>query len=107
MDVRPVTDDDVQLWSEQPNVTQAQRQIMLAPLELDDCAPCGVVATITSDDHLIVRVPLKLDEIELAQLARGGTIWLSTYGGLPPFSMVVVGGEAPESRRRVVDAPQT
>lgn len=36
-----------------------------------------------------VRVAWKPDEIELAHLARGGTIWLSTWGGLPPHMLEV------------------
>jgi hypothetical protein len=36
-----------------------------------------------------VRVAWKPNEIDLAHLARGGTIWLSTWGGLPPHSIEV------------------
>lgn len=36
-----------------------------------------------------VRVAWKPNEIELAHLARGGTIWLSTWGGLPPHMLEV------------------
>lgn len=36
-----------------------------------------------------VRVAWKPDEIDLAHLARGGTIWLSCWGGLPPHSLQV------------------
>jgi hypothetical protein len=31
----------------------------------------------------------ELDEIELAALAHGGTIWLSTWGGLPAHQLEV------------------
>lgn len=37
----------------------------------------------------VVRVPWQLDEVELAHLARGGTLWLSTWGGLPPHMLEV------------------
>jgi hypothetical protein len=37
----------------------------------------------------IIRVPFELDEIEVAHLARGGTLWLSTWGGLPIHMMEV------------------
>lgn len=36
-----------------------------------------------------VRVAWTPDEIELTHLARGGTIWLSTWGGLPVHSLQV------------------
>jgi hypothetical protein len=36
-----------------------------------------------------VRVAWKPDEIELAHLAQGGTIWLSCWGGLPPHMLEV------------------
>lgn len=37
----------------------------------------------------VVRVPWKPDEIELAHLARGGTLWLSCWGGLAPHMLEV------------------
>lgn len=36
-----------------------------------------------------VRVAWKPNEVDLAHLARGGTIWLSTWGGLPPHMLEV------------------
>lgn len=42
-----------------------------------------------------VRVAWKPDEIDLAHLARGGTIWLSTWGGLPPHMLEVQPPPAP------------
>lgn len=36
-----------------------------------------------------VRVAWKPNEIELGHLAQGGTIWLSTWGGLPPHMLEV------------------
>ena len=36
-----------------------------------------------------VRVAWKPNEIDLAHLAQGGTIWLSTWGGLPPHQIEV------------------
>lgn len=38
---------------------------------------------------LVVRVPVALDEIELARLAKGGTLWLSMWGGLAPWMLDV------------------
>lgn len=36
-----------------------------------------------------VRVAWKPNEVEMAQLIEGGTIWLSTWGGLPPHMLEV------------------
>jgi hypothetical protein len=53
-------------------------------------------ALVTCDDtpgtarlDTVVRVPWTLNEIELAHLANGGTLWLSTWGGLPPHMLEV------------------
>lgn len=54
--------------------------------------PCPSIVT---DDQLgnlfgkVVRVPWVLDEIELVHLAKGGTLWLSTWGGLPMHQLEV------------------
>jgi hypothetical protein len=37
----------------------------------------------------VVRVPWTLDPEEVEVLAAGGTIWLSTWGGLPPHMLEV------------------
>lgn len=37
----------------------------------------------------VVRVALKPTPGELKALAMGGTVWLSTWGGLPPFMVEV------------------
>lgn len=51
--------------------------VITAPVDAQDLGvPC-------------VRVAWRPDEIDLAHLARGGTIWLSTWGGLPPHSLQV------------------
>lgn len=36
-----------------------------------------------------VRVAWKPDDADIAALAAGGTIWLSTWGGLPPHQLEV------------------
>jgi hypothetical protein len=61
---------------------------MRAPSDMTDCSDCQVVVT-AAGKVPIVRVPWKLNEIELMQLARGGTIWLSCWGGLPPHALEV------------------
>lgn len=39
--------------------------------------------------QVIVHIPWELDEIELMQLATGGTLWFSSIGGLAPHLMHV------------------
>lgn len=55
------------------------------PAEGPDVVPCPAVVTFPEGRGAppVLRVAWRLDEIELAQLARGGTLWLSTWGGLP------------------------
>ena len=68
-----------------------------APEGMADCDPCpALVTTDTTGRASVVRVAWELDEIELAQLARGGTLWLSVWGGLPPHMLEVQ--PPPESR---------
>lgn len=57
---------------------------------MPDCGDCVSIHTINEmgTEH-VVRVPWKPDEIELMHLAQGGTIWLSTWGGLPPHMLEV------------------
>lgn len=57
----------------------------------DGDSVADVRALVTTDRHgaRVVRVPWKLNEIELAQLAQGGTIWLSVWGGLSPHMLEV------------------
>lgn len=91
MNTRPVTNDDIVWLRELEGVDHATKQIFGAPRDHeDDVSPCETVVT-QSDTEQYVRVwvPWKLDEIELAHLARGGTIWLSTMGGLPPHFLTV------------------
>lgn len=55
--------------------------------------PCPAIQTSVNDTDVgggvVVRVPIELNEIELTHLAKGGTLWLSTFGGLPPFQIEV------------------
>jgi len=56
--------------------------------------PCPALLTTVRDEYgvvgpTVVRVPWMVDEIELAHLASGGTLWLSTWGGLPPHMLEV------------------
>lgn len=89
--MNPVTEmaqEHLDYWAEFPN----QVATFTAPSDPPGCVPCRAVVTETEEDGRrfnVVRVPWKPDEIELAHLAQGGTIWLSTWGGLPPHSLEV------------------
>lgn len=65
--------------------------VFTAPDDPPGCEPCPALITdsVDGDGLQVVRVAWKLDEIELAALARGGTIWLSCWGGLPPHMLEV------------------
>jgi hypothetical protein len=58
------------------------------PEEGPDVEPCPAVVAI-EDEVTVIRVAWELDEIDLAHLARGGTLWLTTWGGLPVHKLEV------------------
>lgn len=59
-----------------------------------DVEPCpSIVTDCESGGSRVTRVPWVLDEIELMHLAKGGTLWLSIWGALPPHMLEVT--EAP------------
>lgn len=80
MKPRPPTHADLAYW----DVTADHIAVFSAPSEvLAGVEPCaGIITPATDEFGAAVRVPWQLDEIELAHLARGGTLWLSTWGGL-------------------------
>lgn len=89
MKPRPITDGDLAYWADvNPRVAT-----FTGPGEIEaGVEPCPGLLT---DDSLgnqfgqVVRVPWTLSEIELAHLAQGGTLWLSTWGGLPMHMLEV------------------
>lgn len=84
--VNDLQPEHLEYW--QSACPDARRIVMNKPPDLDNCEDCGAIATHT-EDGLVIRVAWKPDEVELAQLAKGGTIWLSTWGGLPPHMLEV------------------
>ena len=85
---RPITDADLGYWGD----FVCERVTFAA--DDPDTIPCPALATLVPDPHgvvgtYVVRVAWQLDEIELAHLATGGTLWLSTWGGLPPHMLEV------------------
>lgn len=80
MEPREPTDEEVEAWAIHDNDTTTARRVLGGPEEGSDVIPCP---TVVSFDAGLCRVAYQLDEIELAHLARGGTLWLTTWGLLP------------------------
>lgn len=85
---RAITEDDLAYWAEHhPRIA-----VFTTPDErLAGVAPCEGIITTTLGDNFgqCVRVPVVLDADEVARLAAGGTLWLSTWGGLPMWMIEV------------------
>lgn len=86
MNPRPITGADLEWWG--PGSRPAR---YTGPDEVDaDIEPCPAVQSPARDGFgEMVHVPWTLDEIELAHLAQGGTLWLTTWGSLPIHSLQV------------------
>jgi len=86
---RDINDGDLAYWQD----LQPTRHVFTGPGEVEaGVEPCA--ALVTQDQcgnqfGQVVRVPWVLDEIELVHLAQGGTLWLSTWGGLPMHMLEV------------------
>lgn len=61
------------------------------PPGMDDCDPAQAIVTASESSMKVdvVRTAWKPDEIDLAAMAQGGTVWLSTWGSLPPHMLEV------------------
>lgn len=68
-----------------------EHAVMHAPEGLEGEVSSVRTAICTEDASGVrfVHVPYKPDEIELARLAQGGTLWLTVMGGLPPHHLTV------------------
>ena len=74
------TDEHVDFWTEKDDGHVPKRVTLGGPAEGPDVIPCP--ALIASEVGC-VHVAYQLDEIELAALAQGGTLWLTTWGMVP------------------------
>lgn len=81
---------DPMYWTTHPDVAQVvDVRNFKAPTGEEDCTVAFGVVTVDRAGRGVVRTAYKLDEIELAHLARGGTLWLSCWGGLPVHMLEV------------------
>lgn len=94
--MRPIEPNDAQVayWADY----NPHSVVIGGPAEAPDVIPCPALITFPDGQPTpVVRVAFELDEIELAHLARGGTLWLSTWGGLPIHMMEVQPASVPET----------
>lgn len=66
------------------------RRVTMVGPEGSSVSPCPTVVTSGDDGAEVVRVAWALDAAELDALVKGGMLWLSTWGGLPPHNLRVV-----------------
>lgn len=93
------TDEQAAYWCLRD--MSSQRSVVIGgPEEGPDVIPCP--ALVASDANM-VHVAYQLDEIELAALARGGTLWLTTWGGLPIHLVEVVPRDVSDGQARSPD----
>lgn len=88
MKPRPITEADMAYWFD------VDPESVVYAADDETFQPCPAIKTRDREGSpigsgLVVRVPYALNEIELTHLAKGGTLWLSTWGGLPPHFLEV------------------
>jgi hypothetical protein len=59
----------------------------------DEVEPIAETFILDVGDHLEISVPWQPDEIDVARLAHGGTVWLTTIGALFPHRLEVRGSD--------------
>lgn len=90
MTPREITDADLAYWGDR--VQHVSR--FTGPGEVErGIEPCPAIVLDLNE----VAVAWTLDEIEMVHLAKGGTLWLTTLGGLPVHGLFV--SEPPVSPR--------
>ncbi len=85
MNIRGITSKDKDEW---PGCI---RRIFRAPSGMED--KVELAEALESAEAAEIHVAWQPDEIDLVRLAHGGTVWLTTLGGLPPHRLEVRGGE--------------
>jgi hypothetical protein len=86
MQPREVTEEDMQYWGH----LNPRLATFTGPGEIEaGVQPCPGLITDGDEFGQVVRVPWTLSEIEIMHLVKGGTLWLSTWGGLPMHMLEV------------------
>ena len=86
--INQLTDDHFRYWSDQAAFVRPL--IMRCPDDMPHCSDCQTIATAdTPDGQHTIRVAWRPNVEDIANLAQGGTIWLSCVGGLPPHFLEV------------------
>lgn len=89
MQPREITPGDRELWAE----LHPREFTFAAPEQVspDAVLPCQALVTDDADgiSHQVIRVPWQPDDNDIARIAAGGTIWLSSHSMLPVHSIAV------------------
>jgi hypothetical protein len=86
--ITEITDQHLAYWSDHPS----RLVTFTAPSDPPGCVPCNAIVTYVVEDGRgfdVVRVPWQPDAADVVELLAGGTIWLSTWGGLPAHMLEV------------------
>jgi hypothetical protein len=83
--IREIREGD---WGEWPGCKFLR---FTAPAGMEDSV--GTAESLVDHDAHEVHVPWQPDELDVARLARGGTVWLTIIGQLPPHRLEVRGGD--------------
>ena len=81
------TKEQIEWWAERDG-SEGEKVTIGGPAEGPDVIPCPTLVTRgvdLGDGYIgnLFHVALQLDEIEVAALTQGGTLWLTTFGSLP------------------------
>lgn len=103
----PPTQAEFEAWGQRDGYAPTF-VVIGGPEEGPDVIPCPALAGFSGELVPGARVPVvhvayKLDEIELAHLAQGGTLWLTTFGQLPIHQLEV---SPPPDRHPLDGAPR-
>jgi hypothetical protein len=90
MNPRDITQVDVDYYDESDAEIVIGRALITGPGEEESgIEPCPAIVSEQRDGQRLVHVAWVLDEIEMMHLVKGGTLWLTTWGGLPIHAMHV------------------
>jgi hypothetical protein len=60
------------------------------PNEGSNVIPCPALVSHDGETSRMIHVAWSLNELELAALAQGATLWLTCWGGLPIHNLEVI-----------------